>query len=255
MTNNYTMKKILYLTLFALASCAAPKNVIYFENAERAAPQTVTQSYNSKIQKDDLLSIIVSSKNPELATPFNKVVSTTTTTPEGGAYLVNSSGDIVFPILGKLFVTGLTNTELASMIENKIIEGGYINDPTVTVQSMNFKISILGEVKLPGVKRIDSERITILDAIGLAGDLTIYGQRENVSVIREENGKREIVDIDLSKKDVFTSPYYYLHPNDIVYVKPNRKQQKVSNSNPYVASTIISTTSLLISIANLIIRF
>lgn len=250
------MKKLLYLTLFLFASCATPKNMVYFQDAERDTPQEVTQNYDSKIQKDDLLAISVSSKNPELATPFNKI---TTATPiasqDGGTYLVSSNGDIVFPILGELFVAGSTYPELASMIENKITEGGYINDPTVTVKSMNFKISVLGEVKLPGVKRIDSERITIFDAIGLAGDMTIYGMRENVSVIREENGKREITTIDLSQKEIFTSPYYYLHPNDIVYVQPNKKQQKTSVNNPYIASIIISTTSMLVTLVNLFTRF
>lgn len=253
------MKNLFYVTLLILSSCAIPKNMIYFSDVEKFSAQTVSQNYDNRIQKDDLLSIVVSSKNPELVVPFNPITlatspNVTSTSLEYTGYLVNSKGEIVFPFLGKLNIVGLTYSELASFIEQKIIDGGYVNDPTVTVKLLNYKISVLGEVKLPGVKNINSERVTILDALGLAGDLTIYGQRHNISVIREEDGKREVAVVDISNKELFNSPYYYLRPNDIVYVQPNKKQQRTSVYDPYVLPSILSGTSIIVTILGILLR-
>lgn len=252
------MKKIIYyLTLLALSSCTTPKNVIYFADAERFQQQAIIQQYSSKIQKDDLLSIIVSSKSPELALPFNPLIALSSSTPGNveSEYLVTSDGEITFPILGKLNVVGLTQDELAQFIEQRIKDEGYINDPTVTVNLKNYKISILGEVLLPGVKRIESNRITIFEALSMSGDLTIVGRRENISILREENGYREIGSIDISSKDVFDSPYYYLHPNDMVYVEPNKKKEKQSVNNPTLLATVFSGAALMVAILTLMLRF
>lgn len=252
------MKKIIYIVLLLLVSCATPKNMIYFVDAENIAQEPIKQDYINKIQKDDLLSITVGSKTPELAIPFNPVTNLNVATPktlaETDGYLVNSEGYITFPILGKIEVAGLTYSELASLIEKLIIEGGYINDPIVTVKLLNYKISVLGEVKMPGVQDIKTERVTIFEALSMAGDLTIYGQRDNVSIIREENGARTIAYVDLTTSDIFNSPYYYLRPNDVIYIEPNKKQQRASVNNPYLVSSLLSATSLLVNLTNFITR-
>lgn len=251
------MNKILLFALIFLAACAVPKKILYFEDAGTFSEQEVTQTYENKIQKDDVLSIFVNSKSPELTTPFNvsNATSSSNGTSESSGFIVDVQGNIIFPVIGNIHVEGLTYRELAAHIEKAIIDGGYINDPSVSVKLQNFKISVLGEVKSPGVKNISSERVTIFDVLGLAGDLTPYGQRENISIVREQNGKRELAYIDVNSKDIFDSPYYYLHPNDIVYVQPNKKQQRNSVSNPAVLSTIVSSVSLIMTVTNLIFTF
>lgn len=247
---------LLSILLLITASCATPTKVIYFENANRYQSEVVKQSYVNKIQKDDLLSISVGSKSQELALPFNQVpiIAQPNQTINNVGYLVSPEGEITFPILGKIKVTNMTHAELASMIEKMIIEGQYINDPTVTIKLLNYKISVLGEVTQPGIKNITSDRITIFEALGLAGDLTIFGRRDNISLIREENGKRTVASLDINDRSIFESPYYYLHPNDVIYIEPNRKKMKSSVGNPAAMSTIFSASSLLVTIINFLTR-
>lgn len=254
------MRRFLFLALLLLASCVTPKNIAYIADAERFKEEAISQEYKNEIQKDDLLAITVNSKSPELTIPFNTISSVITSSASQQmpysqtGYLVNSEGDIVFPVLGKIHVAGLTNIELAHLIESRITEEGYIKDPTVTVKLLNYKISVLGEVKIPGVKSIETERVTILEAISMAGDLTIFGKRDNITIIREVNGVREIASVNINNKEIFNSPYYYLQPNDVIYVEPNRKQQRQSVNSPYVLPTVVSALSLLASVLNIIIR-
>ena len=246
------------LSLLLTIACSAPKNITYFSNAEHFVQQDVMYSYDNKIQKDDVLSIVVGSKNPELVVPFNQtIVSRNPANPNANqvtlvTYLVDLNNDIIFPIIGKIKVEGLSHSELAKLIEQKIIEGEYVNDPTVTVKLTNYKISVMGEVNKPGVQHINSDRVTIYEALSLAGDLTISGLRENISVIREQDGKRTIAQVDISSKEIFESPYYYLRPNDVVYVEPNDRKKKSSTRNPAVVSSVLSGLSLIVSLANLI---
>ncbi|KAA3691327.1 polysaccharide export protein, partial [Bacteroides salyersiae] len=167
-------------------------------------------------------------------------------------YLVDSKGDINFPILGRIQVTGMSRSELANYLQTKI--SAYAKSPLVTVQILNFKISVLGEVNSPGTRQVNNERISILDAIGMAGDLTIYGRRDRVAVIREKDGKRRILYHDLRSSDIFQSPCYYLQQNDIVYVEPNKAKtgQSRINSNNSV-SVWLSAVSVLASIASLMV--
>lgn len=254
------MKKLFYLlTLIITVSCATPTNVIYFADAERFYKEEVRHTYVNRIQKDDLLSIIVGSKSPELAIPFNILPLTATPTQLNNeankdGYLVSPDGDIIFPILGKIHATGLTHAALSDTITNRIKREGYINDPTVTVKLLNYKISVLGEVNTPGMKKINSDRVTIFEALSMAGDLTIYGKRDNISIIREDNGKREIAYVDISNKNIFASPYYYLAPNDVLYIEPNKKKIRQSVGNPNALATVFSGTSLLVTIINFITR-
>lgn len=245
--------------LFLFASCGSVKKTVYFQDIEKDTVQQVLQQYEVKVHKDDLLSIVVNSTNPELAVPFNSPVVSHQIggNPYGQAtvlgYLVDRNGEIDFPVLGKLYVEGMTRNQLTDYIKERIQSEGYINDPIVSVKFLNFKVSVMGEVARPGSFSVTGDRITLLEALSMAGDLTIYGKRDRVAVIREENGERKIMYHDLRSARTFESPFYYLQQNDIVYVEPNKRksQQSEINQNNSVG-TWVSIASLLTSMAVLI---
>lgn len=255
---------ILILSISALiSSCNTSKEIVYMQDAIPNNETSLSGS-NIKIQPKDKLSIIVSSKNPELASLFNlQVVNTANNSDILSAgqqqklvgYTVNNQGEIDFPILGNIKVEGFTREELAGLIKQRIKAEKYIQDPIVTVEFVNLKFSILGEVKSPGTYPIEGERLTILEAIGMAQDLTIYGKRSNILVVREEGNKRINYFIDLRSSDFFSSPAYYIQQNDIVYIQPNsvRAGQSTVNENNFKSVTLwTSLTSLLVTIAVLI---
>ena len=259
---NRKMKNLLWLSLILLfTSCAAPKEVLYFQDVVSLKEEVVDKGYEAKIHKDDLLAIMVNSKDPELALPFNMPVVTFQIGSQYSGqqrllgYLVDQNGDIDFPILGKLHVEGLTRMQLTELIKKKLVDEDLIKDPIVTVQFLNYKISVLGEVARPGSFEISGDRITLLEALGMAGDLTIYGRRDRIAVIRENDGKRQILYHDLRDSDIFQSPCYYLQQNDIVYVEPNRARSGQSrvNSNNSVG-VWMSGVSVLTSVAALLIN-
>ncbi len=259
---NRKMKNLLWLSLILLfTSCAAPKEVLYFQDVVSLKEEVVDKGYEAKIHKDDLLAIMVNSKDPELALPFNMPVVTFQIGSQYSGqqrllgYLVDQNGDIDFPILGKLHVEGLTRMQLTELIKRKLVDEDLIKDPIVTVQFLNYKISVLGEVARPGSFEISGDRITLLEALGMAGDLTIYGRRDRIAVIRENDGKRQILYHDLRDSDIFQSPCYYLQQNDIVYVEPNRARSGQSrvNSNNSVG-VWMSGVSVLTSVAALLIN-
>ena len=223
--------------------------------------QEIEQKYEVIIHGDDLLAIMVNSRDPELALPFNMpMVSYQLGSNTGGqqrvlGYLVDTNGNIDFPILGEIHVEGLTRMQLTELIKNKLIEGDLIKDPIVTVQFLNFKISVMGEVGRPGSFTISGDRITLLEALSMAGDLTIYGRRDRVAVIRENNGKRTILFHDLRSADIFDSPCYYLQQNDIVYVEPNKAKAGQSGINQNnTVGVWVSVVSLLTTVAVLIFK-
>ena len=203
----------------------------------------------------------MNSKDPELALPFNMpLISYQIGNQNIGqqrlvGYLVNQDGNIDFPILGEIHVEGLTRMQVTELIKKRLIEEELIKDPIVTVQFLNFKVSVIGEVGRPGTFDISGDRITLLEALSMAGDLTIYGRRDRVAVIREKDGKRSILYHDLRSSDIFQSPCYYLQQNDIVYVEPNNAKtgQSRINSNNSVGvwlsgiSVLASITSLLVT--------
>lgn len=259
---NRKMKNLLWLSLILLfTSCAAPKEVLYFQDVVSLKEEVVDKGYEAKIHKDDLLAIMVNSKDPELALPFNMPIVTFQIGSQYSGqqrllgYLVDQNGDIDFPILGKLHVEGLTRMQLTELIKRKLVDEDLIKDPIVTVQFLNYKISVLGEVARPGSFEISGDRITLLEALGMAGDLTIYGRRDRIAVIRENDGKRQILYHDLRDSDIFQSPCYYLQQNDIVYVEPNRARSGQSrvNSNNSVG-VWMSGVSVLTSVAALLIN-
>ena len=257
------MKKIINLSLLLLVSlfifsCASKDKIIYYENAEKDISNSV-QKVNTRIQPDDLLMIIVSALDPDLAIPFN-LTSTSTVMRENQAgvgqqsqqlYLVDGNGNIEFPVIGQINVLNKTKQDIIDELQSKI--SVYINNPIINVRIMNFKVTVQGEVNRPGVHTITSERLTITEALSLSGDLTIYGNRNNILIIREENGERISERIDLTKTDFINSPFYYLKQNDIVYVEPNKTKVNASAVGPN-SSIFISIASLMITIIALIVR-
>ena len=241
-------------------SCASSKKVVYLQDVVPLKQQTIEQKYEVYIHNDDLLAIMVNSKNPELALPFNMPMVSYQLGSENApqqrvlGYLVDTNGDIDFPILGKLHVEGLTRLQLTDLIKQRLIDEDLIKDPIVTVQFLNYKVSVMGEVNRPGSFSISGDRITLLEALSMAGDLTIYGRRDRVAVIREKDGKRTILMHDLRSSDIFNSPCYYLQQNDIVYVEPNKSKAGQSEINQNKSVGVwLSAASILVSIASLIV--
>lgn len=248
----------------ALSSCYHTKDISYFQDSGKYEKgQTPLQSLNNyqvKIQSDNELQIIVSTAlNPETAAPFNlsPVVSqkASTTSVANGAtyqsYLVDTEGNITIPSLGKVKVAGLTTEEATQEIENKLKV--YLKDPIVTLRLLSFKINVLGEVNSPGEQYFDRQKVTILDAIAKARDLSIYAQRDSIKLIREEDGKRIFYVYDLTKSDFLSSPYYYLKPNDVLYAVPNKERQgdaHISQQKQYRTSLTMSVVSLTLGIVS-----
>ena len=260
MFKKYVAYLVVCMAVFFTA-CTSTKKIIYLQDVVPLKQQEIEQKYEVIIHGDDLLAIMVNSRDPELALPFNMpMVSYQLGSNTGGqqrvlGYLVDTNGNIDFPILGEIHVEGLTRMQLTELIKNKLIEGDLIKDPIVTVQFLNFKISVMGEVGRPGSFTIAGDRITLLEALSMAGDLTIYGRRDRVGVIRENNGKRTILFHDLRSADIFNSPCYYLQQNDIVYVEPNKAKSGQSSINQNNSIGVwVSVISLLTTIAVLIFK-
>lgn len=259
--NTKILNYLLLCTTTLLMACSAPKEILYLQDISLIKEESIDKNYEVIIHKDDLLAIIVNSKDPELALPFNMpLISYQIGSQNVGqqrlvGYLVNQDGNIDFPILGEIHVEGLTRMQVTELIKKRLISEELIKDPIVTVQFLNFKVSVIGEVGRPGTFDISGDRITLLEALSMAGDLTIYGRRDRVAVIREKDGKRSILYHDLRSSDIFQSPCYYLQQNDIVYVEPNKAKtgQSRINSNNSVGvwlsgvSVLASITSLLVT--------
>ncbi|SMO36526.1 polysaccharide biosynthesis/export family protein [Solitalea koreensis] len=220
-----------------LTSCTSNKNIPYFQDAGYTKQaQKVINSYQPVIQSDDILAISISSLNPEATVLFNtKATNSSTNTLDQrqiDGYLVDKNGFVDMPVIGLMKLGGLTSDAASNTIKAKLTN--YLKEPSVSVRFLNFKVSVLGEVARPGVYPITSESVTLAEALGLAGDITIYGVRENVLLIREENGSRQFARINMNSSDVFATPYYYLHKGDVIYVEPNQRKYTSSESNkPY----------------------
>ena len=251
---------IAFLFLLSLVACKSPKDVVYLQDVVPLKQTEIEQHFEVYIHEDDLLAIIVNSKDPELALPFNMPVVTYQVGSESMpqqkvlGYLVDVNGNIDFPVLGKLHVAGLTRLQRKEMIKQKLIDEDLIKDPVVTVQFLNYKVSVMGEVARPGSFTVEGDRITLLEALSMAGDLTIYGRRDRVAVIREKDGKRTVLFHDLRSSDIFSSPCYYLQQNDIVYVEPNKTKAQLSGINQNNSMSVwLSAFSVLASIASVIV--
>lgn len=252
-------KTIAFFLILFLFSCASRKDIVYYQDIDSIRLAEKSNSYEIKIQPDDLLSIIVSAEDPEIAAPFNlKSVSLVSPNRQDvirgqetmQLYLVDASGAIEFPILGKLKVSGLTRSEVLMLFQNKISE--YIKKPIINLRIMNFKISVQGEVTSPGTYTVASERITLIEALSMAKDLTIYGKRNTILIIREIDGVKSYNRVDITKSDFINSPFYFLAQNDVVYVEPNKNKVNGAAIGPNTG-VIISISSLLITLITLIV--
>lgn len=227
---------------FGVLSCASPKKIVYLQNASANAGKNAT-SYELLIQPDDMLQIIISAENPEVAAPYNlksgPVNGVMGGQSQGDTYLVDKNGEIDFPQLGKVALKGLTRLEAIDKLKELLKD--HISNPIIHLRIANFKISVLGEVSSPGVRNVSGERITLLEALSMSGDLTIFGKRKNIMVIREKDGEKTIERVDITQADFINSPYYYLAQNDVIYVEPNKTQVNSS----VIGSDIRTTLSVL----------
>ncbi len=237
----------------SLSSCGNARNATYFNKTTSIAYNNKVESLEPVIQLNDLLSITVSSINPEAAEMFNmtsnSVAQSSTNagnTTRVSGYLVGQDGILRFPILGNIEAVGKTKKALREEITTLLIDRKLLIEPIVDIRYLNYKISVLGEVKNPSVLTIPSEKISLLEALGLAGDITIYGRRDNITLIREENGIKRIRRIDLTTNEIFNSPYYYLQSNDIIYVEPNNAKIATSSGTRQWIPVILSAISLAI---------
>jgi Periplasmic protein involved in polysaccharide export len=266
MNNRLYFLLVICFIVISSVSCSTVNKISYLQDVEESSVINVANPNEIRIKKDDKISIIVNSKDAELANLFNLPIISNQV---GGiqyqglgrglsGYTVDSNGEIDFPILGKLKIEGMKREQVAAYIKNKLISSNYVKDPVVTVEYMNLTISVLGEVNRPGKYNIEKDKITVFDALSMAGDLTIYGKRDNVYVMRNIDGQQHIHKLDLRNSiDIYTSEVYYLQQDDVVYVEPNKvraRQSTVNGNNVRSASFWISITSLLATLSTFFIN-
>ncbi|MBQ7662669.1 MAG: polysaccharide biosynthesis/export family protein [Prevotella sp.] len=252
---------LIVTTAFLLGSCGSTKNVAYFQNSDTVDLSQSQFLYDAKIMPKDQLTITVSTTNDEAAVPFNLTVPTPQSVNSRSSYsqamlqtyLVDNSGNINYPIIGEIHVGGLTKSEAENMIREKIkVYMAETENPIVTVRMTGYQISVIGEVARPGTFTVSREKITVLEALAQAGDLTIYGVRNNVQLIREDaDGKKAIYFLNLNDANLINSPYYYLQQNDVIYVTPNNVKAQNSSVGS-MTSLWFSATSILISLTSLL---
>lgn len=266
MEKNIYQNIFLYLTvIFCLSSCVTQKQIAYFQKGENQ-PDSINLSklYVPKIQSGDILSIYISSLNPTASSFFNPYSTTPISSDNNNAatqvsivggispaltqsaapgFLVDVAGIIELPLLGQVKIAGLTTSEARDTIKKRLRT--YLKEPTVNVRFLNYKVSVMGEVSRPSVYVIPNETITLPEALSLAGDMTIFGRRDNVLIIRDNSGKKEFARINLNNRDVYNSPYYYLHSNDIIYVEPNKGRIAQTDRNYQLFPLILSALSFL----------
>lgn len=250
-----------------LSSCAGVKDITYFQDSEPGSTCSVPAPMVVKVGISDQLSIVVSSKDPELAAVFNLPIITHSVSSNGSGfsnqnnqisvYTVDSNGNIDMPVLGIVHVSGMTREQIAYTVKNMIISRQLLKDPIVTVEFANLYVSVLGDVVNPGRHAIDHDKVTVIDILSKASDMNVTGLRKNVKVYREENGKQICYQLDFTNMEsIFSSPVYYLQQNDIIYVQPNgmKARQSTVNGNTVLSVSFwISTASFLISIATLLV--
>lgn len=258
-----------FLLLFCLVlvfSCKAPEDIIYFENSINQEALNAMGKFDPVFKPNDLISIVVSSPDAISAQPFNQgpVVTTeygsnnpvdgmeNTRQNRAATYLIDSEGNIEFPVLGTIHMGGLTRIEAKNMLSEKLRT--YIKNPIVSIRITNFTVSVIGEVNRPGPHVIPNERVTVVEAIALAGDMTITGKRKNILVRREEGDIIRNYRLDLTSKQIADSPAYFLEQNDVVYVEPNKARVKTSEGNKNTLGIVLSFVGVLLSATNLIIR-
>ncbi|TGV03961.1 polysaccharide biosynthesis/export family protein [Flavivirga rizhaonensis] len=234
-----------------LTSCASKQDVVYFQNAKNFETIVDTDTFTAKLKIGDIVSIYVSTLDPTVTQPYNLIRSA------GGQgelidYLIDSEGNVDYPVLGKIKLLGLTVEEAKALFKKKFAEGKLLKDPVIIFRVLNFRVTVAGEVNNPGVYPVTGERVSILEALGMAGDLTIKGRRDNILIVRDFNGTKTYTRIDLTNKEVFNSPVYYLTQNDYIYVEPNNSAISGASGDARIG-TLISIASFLITTTLLLI--
>lgn len=247
--------------LVVFGSCVNTRKAKYFPDALNGTIATNTPIPETAIQQNDILSITITSPNEEASAILNtepargtEGIATSATLGSGAGYLVNSDGTIQLPLLGSMKAAGLTKNELKDNIVKLILEKKLLVEPMVSIRFMNFRVTVLGEVSRPAVVSVPNEKISLLEALGLAGDITIYGKKDNVMVIREENNKKTVTRVNLNSNELFTSPYYYLRSNDIVYVEPNKARVASAGRSNQWLPVLFSGLSLVAIVADRVIK-
>lgn len=242
--------KIAVISL-CFCSCVDTKKTLYFADQPEAAISSSNVIPQSLIQSNDILSIHVSTAVSAASDVFNTPNQTTATATsasgsqlQASGYLVNADGNIQYPIIGNIKASGLTTMQLKDQITKMLLDRKLLVDPVVSVRQLNFRVSVLGEVNRPAVLNVPNEQITLLEALGLAGDVTIYGRKDNIMVIRQEGDKKIIKRLNLNTSDIFTSPYYYLKSNDVVYVEPGKSRLYSTSKFNQLLPIVLSALSL-----------
>lgn len=260
MTRNKHIQTLIAILLMAvlLSSCASRKRFVYWNDIEEGVEYPITEAADATVRNDDRLMVVVTCKKPELAAPFNAQEGIVRVDDEGGVsnvvggtqsgYRVDAEGDIDFPVLGKIHVEGLTLDQVQDTIRNLIVEGGYILDPQVNVDFVSFKYTIIGAVGGNGVHTVRGSRISLLEAIAKAGDVTNRARLDRVTVLREENGVRKQYVHDLRDRAIFDSPAFYLQQNDIVYVEPKYRKKDVEDKSIQYLTLLLSVASTAASL-------
>jgi len=243
------IRSLFLIVAAALAvSCTSIKRIVYFQGIDDKTVESQIETYQVRIMPNDNLHITVNAMNPDAVAMFNDPNSFRSTNLESltvSGYLVDQNGDINFPVLGTIRLGGMTKSEAVQYMHDRISE--YIVDPTVNIKFLNYKVTVLGEVARPGTFTIRDERITLPEALGLAGDMTIYGRRDNVLIYRETDGKQTFQRLDMTSPGIFASDFFYLQQNDVVYVQPNKARSGSSSYNQNF-SLGVSFLSLLVTI-------
>lgn len=247
------------LLVIQLTSCKTREKLVYFQSNGNDTVTKGQSNYTPVFKTDDFLSIVVTGEDPEASLPFNLPIvgaapainsGYTMGNPAPNGYLIDANGNITLPFLGSVQIAGLNRVEATNLIQSKLEP--YLKNPVVQIQILNYKITVLGDVKSPGTFKIPNERITLLEAIGLAGDMKMTGVRKNVLVIRDDNGVKTEYRVDLTSKELFSSPVYYLAQNDVVYVEPNVTARSESTIWRTTGTIFISLTSLIVTTVTLI---
>ena len=260
----YCLLAVCILVVSASCSRNTYKKINYLQDIDTQTTVSVKENQGILVQPKDQISVVVSHRNPELAIMFNLPVANIMAGSESGmgqqrlqGYNVDSNGEINFPVIGKIHVAGLNRWQVAELIKDELQNRNLLKEPIVTVDFMNFKISVIGDVARPGTFNIIGDKVTILEAISMAGDLNITGRRDNIRVIRESYGKRSVYVLDIRNSDIFSSPAFYLSQNDVVIVTPNEVragQSTINENNLKSTSFWVSIGSLLLSMASIIIN-
>ena len=248
---------LLFVLLLILSSCGINRELAYFKGQQDTTLVMAQHSFEPTIQQGDILFIGISSSDPTSSAQFNSVNAVPANNAAGANFmtqsvtpglLVDNQGTIQLPKIGKLHVKGLTKSELTQQIQIALIP--FLKDPVVSIRFMNYRVTVLGEVVRPMTISVSNERISVLEALGMAGDLTAYGNRNDVLIIHENEGKKEFHRVNLNRMDLFRSPHFYLQSNDVVYVEPNKAKAFLGSETSVYLPAIISSATLLVLVIN-----